>query len=78
MLTFSAGRRAFVCPQEDMDTGCKDPKECIYPDPSDCNGFIQCNDAGEVFHQKCNVGLEWNDRIKNCDTPRRSTCGQFD
>lgn len=64
----------FVCPSEDIETGCKDPMSCIYPDPNNCNGFIQCNDAGQIFYKECNIGLEWNDLIKNCDEPRHSTC----
>ena len=64
----------FTCPPDDIETGCKDPTMCIYPDFNDCNGFIQCNDGGQIFHKKCNVGLEWNDLIKNCDEPRYSTC----
>jgi len=67
----------FVCPLEDTDTGCKDPNSCIYADPNNCNGFIQCTDGGQVFHKDCNVGLEWNDLIKNCDEPRRSTCNRI-
>ena len=78
MFTFSAGRRKFICPAEDMATGCTDPKMCIYPDPSDCHGFIQCTDGGQIFHQKCNAGLAWIDEIKNCGAPSRSTCGDFD
>lgn len=68
----------FICPPEDTMTGCKDPKSCIYPDPNNCNGFIQCNDAGQIFYQNCNQGLEWNDSIKNCEEPQHSTCTRTD
>lgn len=68
-------RGIFRCPQKDIETGCLDPKMCIYPDPYNCNGFIQCTDGGVVFRKNCNRDLEWNERIKNCDEPKRSTCG---
>ncbi|CAF1218014.1 unnamed protein product [Adineta ricciae] len=68
------GRKGFVCPEKDILGGCKDPKECIYQNPNDCGGFIQCDDSGKVYYKKCNVGLKWNNRIKNCDIPRKTTC----
>ena len=62
---------SFSCPEDDIADGCKTAKSCIYPDPSDSNGFLQCDDSGQVYHQKCNPSLVWNDKIKNCDAPRR-------
>ncbi|UJR11672.1 hypothetical protein I4U23_015853 [Adineta vaga] len=69
-------QRNFVCPEKDILGGCKDAMECIYENPDDCDGFIQCDDSGQVYYQKCNNGLKWNDRIKNCDIARRTTCGR--
>jgi len=66
----------FVCPEEDMEGGCKNGDECIYADPTNCYGFIQCTDWGKIIRKKCNFGLQWNDNIKNCDHPRYSTCGR--
>ncbi len=74
ILDFGIDMSIFTCPEEDIMGGCKDPTMCIYADPNNCHGLIQCTDGGEVFHQNCNVGLEWNDSIKNCDKLRHSTC----
>ena len=56
----------FVCPEEDIDGGCKEATSCIYANPADRHGFIQCDDGGRVYFKKCNAGLVWKDRIKNC------------
>lgn len=57
---------SFECPEEDVSKGCADPTACLYPNPYDKHGFIQCNDGGQVFYKRCNRGLVWNDRLKNC------------
>ena len=62
---------SFSCPEEDIADGCKTALSCLYPNPSDQNGFLQCDDSGQVYRQKCNPGLVWNDKIKNCDAPSR-------
>lgn len=59
---------------EDIENGCSDPKSCLYPDPNNCNGFIQCDDGGQVHHQQCSGGLFWNDRVKDCTGPNRFGC----
>ncbi|UJR24439.1 hypothetical protein I4U23_005815 [Adineta vaga] len=72
-ITF-ARTRSFNCPEEDIDKGCKHPLSCLYPNPNNCQEFIQCDDAGRVYYKKCTGGLHWNDIIKNCDEPRRVKC----
>ena len=71
----------FVCPSEDISaTKCMGPKDCLYPDPTNCNGFIQCAPAddtyttGTVYHMPCPDGLLWNDVQKWCDWPENTTC----
>jgi len=64
----------FTCPPDDGTVRCRQPKECMFSDPNNCAGFIECDEAGQTFPQQCNLGLLWNDRIKNCDHPARSTC----
>ncbi|CAG2176816.1 unnamed protein product, partial [Oppiella nova] len=70
----------FVCPEEDIaNTGCKGPKDCLYPNPENCQTFIQCtvnadNKTGTPVVMPCPAGLEWNDNIKRCDYPESSTC----
>ncbi|CAK9254422.1 unnamed protein product [Sphagnum jensenii] len=69
----------FVCPEEDIaDTGCKGPTDCLYPNPENCNSFIQCvpqpDGSGEPVVMPCPAGLEWNDNKKQCDYPPDSTC----
>ncbi|CAF1159372.1 unnamed protein product [Adineta steineri] len=77
MMNFTTARRIFRCPEKDIDEGCKDPLSCMYPNPNDCNGFIQCDDSGRIYYKSCNPGLLWNDIIRNCDIPRHSTCGFY-
>jgi hypothetical protein len=74
MLDTTFAQTSFTCPEEDIDKGCKNPLSCLYPNPDNCNGFIQCDDAGRVYYKKCAGGLHWNDLIKNCDEPRHAKC----
>ena len=56
-------------------TGCKGPKDCLYPNPDSCNNFIQCtvnadNKTGTPVVMPCASAtppLEWNDIKKKCD-----------
>jgi hypothetical protein len=69
----------FVCPEEDIaNTGCKGPKDCLYPNPENCVTFIQCvpqpDGSGKPQVMPCPAGLEWNDIKKECDWPKDSTC----
>lgn len=72
----------FVCPREDIaNTGCKGPKDCLYPNPQNCNTFIQCvpqpDGSGNPVVMPCapsNPPLEWNDNKKECDYPGQGTC----
>ncbi|EME82543.1 carbohydrate-binding module family 14 protein [Pseudocercospora fijiensis CIRAD86] len=73
---------AFVCPSADITaTKCLGPKDCLYPNPKTCNGYIQCSPAdasyttGIVHEMPCPSGLQWNDNQKWCDWPENSTCG---
>ena len=71
------------CPEEDIKrTGCQGPEDCLYPNPYDCNAYIQCvvNDDGKTgtpVNMPCLQGLEWNDNIKSCDWPESSTCNKI-
>jgi hypothetical protein len=69
----------FQCPRDDItNTGCKGPKDCLYPNPANCNSFIQCvpqpDGSGKPQVMPCPVGLEWNDNKKECDWSQDSTC----
>jgi len=64
----------YNCPAEDVAGGCKGPKDCLYPNPSNCSTFIQCTAAGLAYVMPCPSGLEWNDNEKICDWPTQSTC----
>lgn len=57
------------CPAGDIADDCRGPKVCLYADPEDSTGFIQCNDAGMAYKLPCPAGLEWNDIGKICDYP---------
>jgi hypothetical protein len=54
------------------------PKDCLYPNPANCNSFIQCvpqpDGSGKPQVMPCPAGLEWNDNKKECDWPSSSTC----
>jgi hypothetical protein len=70
----------FQCPRADIvNTGCKGPKDCLYPNPNNCNSFIQCvpqpDGSGKPQLMPCPADLKWNDNKKQCDWPQDSTCG---
>ena len=66
---------AFVCPSSDIiNTGCKGPKDCVYPNPGSPSTYIKCvvNADGKTATpviRTCPTGLVWNDRNKICDYP---------
>ncbi|CAF0789599.1 unnamed protein product [Adineta steineri] len=73
----------FVCPVEDIaNTGCEGPKDCLYPNPNNCESYIQCTVnadqvTGTPVVMPCaseNPSLQWNDITKECDYPENSTC----
>lgn len=74
---------AFVCPAEDIAaTGCRGPKDCLYPYAGSCNKFIQCvvNKDGTTATPKIvncppsTPPLVWNDNLKECVPPGHGTC----
>lgn len=71
---------AFTCPEEDIaNTQCLGPKDCLYPDPENCNQFIHCEVntdgiTGRPTVKACPADLEWNDIKIECDWPVNSTC----
>lgn len=73
-------RAAFACPPEDIiRTKCLGPKDCLYPNPDDCDSFIQCTVnpggvTGTPVVMPCPAGLHWNDRGKICDYPANADC----
>ena len=83
IVGWTAYSTAFDCPEEDISaTACKGPKDCLYPNPDDCNSFIQCTvnadeRTGTPVVMPCAPAtppLEWNDNKKECDYPGSSTC----
>ncbi|CAG2110077.1 unnamed protein product [Medioppia subpectinata] len=65
----------YPCPQEDIDnTGCRGPKDCLYPSPYSCNRFVQCNDAGLAYDMPCAANLHYSDSKKECDYPEVAGC----
>jgi len=63
----------FKCPASDIVDDCRGPKDCLYPDPDDAGGYIQCNGAGMAYKMSCPADLWWNDTAKICDFPDNST-----
>ncbi|KAB8225114.1 hypothetical protein BDV33DRAFT_198957 [Aspergillus novoparasiticus] len=60
---------------EIADTGCKGPKDCLYPHPSDCSRFVQCNEERIAYDMPCAPGdLEWDDATKECTYPELANC----
>eukprot|EP00794_Sanderia_malayensis_P019438 gene19438-21363_t len=45
-----------------------------YPDPYNCNKFIQCDNFGKGFHMTCPTGLHFNPKYSVCDWPRNVNC----
>ncbi|KAK6835440.1 hypothetical protein RU639_001853 [Aspergillus parasiticus] len=80
-LSLAVSAEIFHCPEEDVAaTKCAGPKDCLYPEPYNCDQFIRCevNDDGitiQAITKDCPVGLEWNDKKKECVWPKDSTCG---
>ncbi|CAG2174142.1 unnamed protein product, partial [Oppiella nova] len=70
----------FQCPVEDIvRTLCLGPKDCLYPNPNGCDTYIHCtvdygSRTGTPVVMPCPGGLLWNDNIKECDNPSKSTC----
>ena len=75
-----ASANDFACPEDDIAaTGCKGPKDCLYPDPDSCEKFIRCElnadgVTGRPVERDCPTGLQWNDNKKECGDPEESTC----
>ena len=60
-----------------MAGGCLGLKDCLYPNPNNCNTFIKClatSDKGTAVVIPCPIGLQWNDNKKQCEYPEESTC----
>ncbi|CAF0748834.1 unnamed protein product [Adineta steineri] len=79
-VLFSYSASDFVCPEEDIaETQCLGDKDCLYPNPQDCNSYIHCEVnadqvTGAPAFTYCPASLEWNDNKKECDWPENSTC----
>ncbi|KAJ5352999.1 hypothetical protein N7452_001973 [Penicillium brevicompactum] len=82
-LAIASSVTAFTCPEEDIAaTQCQGPKDCLYPNPDNCNSFIACeisNDGttGIPHLNDCPPNLEWNENEKICDYPEQSTCSSL-
>ncbi|CAG2119645.1 unnamed protein product, partial [Medioppia subpectinata] len=65
----------FPCDQAEIDaTKCLGAKDCLYPHPSNCNRFIQCNDAGLAYDMPCPATLHFSNSKKECDYPAVAGC----
>ncbi|CAG2162492.1 unnamed protein product [Oppiella nova] len=70
----------FQCPVEDIiRTLCLGPKDCLYPNPDGCDTYIHCtvnygSRSGTPVVKPCPDGLLWNNNVKECDYPSRTTC----
>lgn len=75
-----SGKCLFICSMDDIiSTKCLGKKDCLYANPDECNGYIQCTvDPGEItgttVYIDCSDGEEWNNNEKECGSPRDSTC----
>ena len=47
----------------------------LYPDPSDCASFYQCDDGRNAYHKHCADHLYFNANTLQCDYPENSGCG---
>ncbi|CAG2171893.1 unnamed protein product [Oppiella nova] len=64
----------YHCPWDEVKrTGCKGPKDCMYPNTTNCNHFVKCTDECVAYDWSCPGGLQWNDYIKLCDNPSSLT-----
>jgi len=52
----------------------KCPEAGLYPDPSSCTSFLQCNDSGNVYKLNCPAGLHFNKDSLVCDWPYAAGC----
>ncbi len=71
----------FTCSEADIEaTGCKGPKNCLYPNPENCETFIQCvpqpDGSTKPFVIKSFSRLLWNKKVKICDCPQSSICSE--
>ena len=65
----------YPCPQDEIAaTGCRGATDCLYPNPSNCNRFVQCNDAGIAYDMPCVADLHFNEKTRQCDWPANSGC----
>ncbi|CAG2180168.1 unnamed protein product, partial [Oppiella nova] len=70
----------FECPRYDiLKTQCTRERDCLYPHPSNCKQYIECevnhdHRTGRPTVRHCASGLEWNNNDKRCDSISRSTC----
>lgn len=65
----------YPCPQDEIAaTGCRGPKDCLYPNPRNCNHFIQCNDASLAYDMPCAANLHFNVKTRECDWPTNANC----
>lgn len=84
LFRLSTAEKPFQCPVEDIiRTKCQRPRDCLYPNPGSCNTYIQCTvnpggRTGTPVIMPCRKGSEWNDNIKLCDKPERSTCSALE
>ncbi|XP_054153521.1 peritrophin-55-like [Oppia nitens] len=65
----------YPCPKDEIEnTKCLGAYDCLYPNPRNCNRFIQCNDAGLAYDMPCAANLHFNEATRRCDYPENANC----
>jgi len=52
----------------------KCPEAGLFPDPTSCTSFIQCDDSGTVYKLNCPAGLHFSKESLVCDWPNAAGC----
>lgn len=71
LFVFSGGiLQQFVHPivHEPPENPCRDRQDDTYPNPDDCQSYIQCFN-GFAYYMTCPKGTAWNQEYKRCTFP---------
>jgi len=69
-----------VAPTPVVETGTTTvgPFKCteggLFPDPTSCTQFVQCDDSGNMYKMTCPSGLHFNKETLVCDWPYAAGC----
>ncbi|MGH8557503.1 MAG: chitin binding peritrophin-A domain-containing protein [Methylococcales bacterium] len=46
----------------------------MYPHPSKCGMYVQCDTAGVAYERECPADFHFNQETKRCDYPENAGC----